>query len=62
MFDFPTPTPSIQRTAPPRVLALDMIARSGARLRLAACRLGGDAGIALICAMRDMVLDATAVR
>jgi len=59
MFDFfPDSTP-LQQTASPRVLALDLIARSGARLRLAAARRGGNAGVALVWAMRDMILDAT---
>lgn len=59
MLDF-TPDPSCsQETASPRILALELIAHSSARLRLAASRLGGDAGTALICALRDMFIDTT---
>lgn len=55
MFDF---TPDTRETASPRLLALELIARSSARLRLIASQLGGDAGMALICALRDMIIDA----
>lgn len=59
MFDF-TPDPTdAQESASPRILALGLIARSSARLRLGASRLGGDAGMALICALSDMIIDAT---
>lgn len=39
MFNFAPNTPNTQQTAPPRVLALELIARSGARLHLAEHRL-----------------------
>ena len=61
MFDFaPDNTPAVnQETASPRVLALRLVALSSARLLLAASRLGGDDGVALICALRDIVIDAS---
>jgi hypothetical protein len=59
MFDFAADTSISQEIAPPRALALQLIAQSSARLRLAAFRLGGDAGVALICALRDMIIDTT---
>ena len=59
MFDFTPDRTDAQETASPRILALELIAHSSARLRLAASRLGGDAGTALICALRDMFIDTT---
>lgn len=59
MFDFATDPSISHEITPPRALALLLIARSSARLRLAAYRLGGDAGVALICALRDMIIDTT---
>ena len=59
MFDCaadPSENPDI---APPRVLALDLFPRSSASLRRTASRLGGDAGLALICALSDMISDPT---
>lgn len=46
-------------TAPPRVLALNLAARSSASLRRIASRLGGDVGLALACVLFDMVVDPT---
>ncbi|WP_297976661.1 hypothetical protein [uncultured Amaricoccus sp.] len=59
MFDFTPDLSCSQETASPRILALELIAHSSARLRLAASRLGGEAGTALVCALRDMVIDTT---
>ena len=59
MFDFATDPAVGQNTAPARVLALKLIASSSAGLVAAASRLGGDAGSALMCALRDMIIDAT---
>ena len=56
MFDFTPPQPS-QRPAPPRLLGFQFVTSSGARLVLAASRLGGEEGAALASAFRDMVLD-----
>ena len=56
MFDFTPPQPS-PRPAPPRLLGIEFIAMSGARLLLAASRLGGEEGAALASAFSDMVLD-----
>lgn len=52
----PSESPDI---APPRVLALDLVVRSSASLRWIASRLGGDAGLALICVLCDMIIDPT---
>jgi hypothetical protein len=41
------------------VLAHDLVARSKASLRLIASDLGGDAGLALICVLCDMIVDPT---
>jgi hypothetical protein len=57
MFDFAAGPSEINEIAPPRVLALGLVAQSSARLRLIASRLGGDAGLALICVICDMIND-----
>jgi hypothetical protein len=59
MFDFAAGSSGNAETAPPRVLALDLVARSNASLRLIASSLGGDAGLALICVLCDMIIDPT---
>ncbi|MER2508157.1 MAG: hypothetical protein ABTQ27_05295 [Amaricoccus sp.] len=43
----------------PRLLAISVIATSGARLVRAATRIGGEAGAGLANALRDMVIDPT---
>lgn len=45
--------------APSRVLAIDLVVRSSASLRVIASRLRGDAGLALICVLCDMIIDPT---
>ena len=52
----PSENPDI---APPRLLAIDLVIRSSASLRLIASHLGGDAGLALICVLCDMIIDPT---
>lgn len=51
MFDFPHPP------ATPKISALKFVARSRARLVLAASRIGGENGMALAHALTDMILD-----
>jgi len=58
MFDFLPSTPTAQPVSDPRLLALRLLATSGARLALAGARLGGEDGAALVHALRDMALDA----
>jgi hypothetical protein len=48
---------SRQHPVPARLLGIQFVANSGARLILAASRIGGDEGAALACACRDMILD-----
>jgi hypothetical protein len=57
MFDFAAGPSVHTEIAPPRARALDLVARSSASLRLIASRLGGDAGLALICVICDMIND-----
>ncbi|MER2508984.1 MAG: hypothetical protein ABTQ27_09505 [Amaricoccus sp.] len=59
MFDFAADPSENPHIAPPRVLALDLIVRSSASLRRIASHLGGDAGLALICVLCDMIVDPT---
>ena len=56
MFDFAHSQPR-RRAVPVRLLGIEFVARSGARLILAASRNGGEQGAALACACRDMILD-----
>ena len=56
MFDFVHSQPR-KHAVPVRLLAIEFIAGSGARLILAASRIGGEQGAALACACRDMILD-----
>jgi hypothetical protein len=57
MLEFAAGPSEISEIAPPRVLALDLVARSNASLRQIASGLGGDAGLALICVLCDMIID-----
>ena len=43
----------------PRLLAMRFLSSSGARLRLAASRIGGEAGAGLAQALSDMMIDST---
>ena len=56
MFDFVHSQPR-GRAVPARLLGIEFVASSGARLILAASRIGGEEGAALACACRDMILD-----
>ena len=56
MFDFVHSQPR-RRAVPARLLGIKLVASSGARLILAASRIGGEEGAALACACRDMILD-----
>lgn len=59
MLDCPADPSENPDIAPSRVLALDLVVRSSASLRVIASRLGGDAGLALICVLCDMIIDPT---
>ena len=57
MFDY-LPTPPLNReTASPKIFGRRFIEKWGARLVLASSRLGGEEGVALAWAFRDMILD-----
>lgn len=59
MFDFATNPSENPLVAPSRAMAIDLVARSSAYLRMIASRLGGDAGLALICVLCDMIVNPT---
>jgi hypothetical protein len=59
MFDCATGLSENPDVTPPRAMAIDLVARLSASLREIASRLGGDAGLALICVLCDMIIDPT---
>jgi len=59
MFDCATGFSENPGVTSPRAMAIDLVARSSASLRVIASRLGGDAVLALICVLCDMIIDPT---
>ncbi len=55
----PDPAHDVDPSAGPRLLAVQFVATSGARLLRESGRIGGEAGAALAHALRDMIVDAT---